>query len=188
MLRWHSTRPEYVTSCMHDLVSKQVGRRHSATAVHAWDGELTYQQLEDLSSSLAHYLASLGAGPEVLVPVLFEKSVWVPVVLLGVWKSGAAIVPLEPSSPVSRLRDILVEAKATILVTSPMHREKLPHSVDNLVVVDEGFVKSLPEHSDAPVSSVVPQSTAFVSFTSGSTGRPKVRTGRPYIASYIHRR
>jgi non-ribosomal peptide synthetase component F len=174
ILEWHRTRPEFVDSCMHELVSKQLSRRHHETAVSAWDGELTYQQLEDLSSSLAHYLVSLGAGPEVLVPVLFQKSMWVPVVLLGVWKAGAAIVPLDPSSPISRLRDIFVEAKATILVASPTQAEKLSHSVDNVVFVNEELVQSLPKHSDAPVSSVTPQNTAFVSFTSGSTGRPKV--------------
>ncbi|KAJ5794579.1 nonribosomal peptide synthase [Penicillium paradoxum] len=170
---WHQTRPELVNSCMHEFVCEKFNQRYRETAVSAWDGELTYQQLGDLSSSLAHHLVSLGAGPEVLIPVLLEKSVWVPVVLLGIWKAGAAIVPLDPSSPITRLRDIFMEAKATILVASPTQAERMSQSVDNFVVVDEQLFQMLPKYSEAPVSSVTPQNTAYVSFTSGSTGRPK---------------
>ena len=173
---WNSVRPEFVDSCIHHLIAEQVGNRPNQQAVSAWDGDLTYRELDELSSNLAHHLLTLGAGPEVFIPVLFEKSMWVPVAWLAVLKSGSAIVPLDPGHPLTRLKDILTEVKATILLCSTMHVDKLADSIQTTFIVNQESVGKLPVHVSTPVSSVKPENAAYAIFTSGSTGRPKVRT------------
>jgi non-ribosomal peptide synthetase component F len=74
--RWndeHSVQP--VARCIHDVIADQVLSRPDAEAVHAWDGAFTYRELDGVAESLATALVGFGVGPEVLVPLCFEKSV-----------------------------------------------------------------------------------------------------------------
>ncbi|PKK50430.1 hypothetical protein CI102_7607, partial [Trichoderma harzianum] len=59
-----------------------------AISVQAWDGQLTYSELNHLSSILACRLVELGVGPNKLIPLCFEKSMWTMIALLGVLKAG----------------------------------------------------------------------------------------------------
>jgi non-ribosomal peptide synthetase component F len=78
-----------------------------ATGIDAWDGQLTYSDLDRHSTALACLLVNIGIAPEVLVPLCFAKSKWVVVAMLAVAKSGGAFVPMEPSQLVNRLKSIL---------------------------------------------------------------------------------
>lgn len=60
--------------CVSALFEEQVRQQGQATAVCSWDGELTYEALNVLASRLACHLVEYGVGPEVLVPLSFEKS------------------------------------------------------------------------------------------------------------------
>ena len=74
IFNWNHEMPTKVHSCIHHSIEKRMYMQPDAIAVHAWDGELTYHQLNDMSSKLAQYLTSLGVGPETFVPLCFEKS------------------------------------------------------------------------------------------------------------------
>lgn len=91
---------------MHDLIMDRTRKQWKVPVIDAWDGYCTYNELDGLSTRLAHRLGLLGVGPEILVPLLFEKSRWTPVAILGVIKAGGAFVLLEPDHPLARLQDM----------------------------------------------------------------------------------
>lgn len=64
-----------VERCVHDVIADRVLEHPDAEAVCAWDGSLSYRELDSVAGTLASWLAMLGVGPEVLVPLCFEKSV-----------------------------------------------------------------------------------------------------------------
>ncbi|KAL2132750.1 hypothetical protein VTI74DRAFT_3405 [Chaetomium olivicolor] len=84
-----------------------------ATSVHAWDGKLSYGELLEPSNKLAYHLVRVyGVGPEVVVPVCFEKSLWNPVAMLAVILAGGVVVMLDYSQPAERLRSIVEQVDA----------------------------------------------------------------------------
>ncbi|KAK5637363.1 hypothetical protein RRF57_013075 [Xylaria bambusicola] len=87
--------PASIQECIHALFEARAAENPDAPAVDAWDGRLTYSELEQLSARLACDLSRSGVGPEIVVPLLFEKSMWTLVAMLGVLKAGGAFVPLD---------------------------------------------------------------------------------------------
>ena len=79
--------------------------------------QLTYRELNRRANQLAHYLRSLGVGPEVLVGICVERSVEMVVGLLGILKAGGAYVPLDPEYPRERLSFMLDDARVSVLLT-----------------------------------------------------------------------
>jgi amino acid adenylation domain-containing protein/non-ribosomal peptide synthase protein (TIGR01720 family) len=174
VLKWNEEAPEKTNACVHEAIEKQASDRPEAQAVCAWDKDFTYLELNRLSNQLAHHLKSLGIGPEVMVPLCFEKSAWAIVAMLGVLKAGGACVSLDPLHPVSRLEGIIRDVDATIvLVTSKTAGIFVP-LVQNVLTIDQIFLNALPPlGSSAPCTAVKPVDPAFVVYTSGSTGKPK---------------
>lgn len=172
--KWNDIQPGMIEARVHDLFERQVSLRTDEAAVCAWDAEFTYGQLNRLSNRLAAYLVTLGVGSEVMVPLCFEKSAWTIVAMIAVLKAGGACVALDPSHPISRLETIIDDVDAHVLLSSSTHARKFDNMVDRVLVVDEGFVKGLPEIlTYKPETPSLPSSAAFVIYTSGSTGKPK---------------
>nr|POF01389.1 nonribosomal peptide synthetase vlms [Quercus suber] len=170
---WNRDAPAAVEQCVHDLVTAQVHAFPGAPAVCAWDGELTYSELDTLSTRLAHRLIELGVLPETIVPLCFEKSVWTTVAVLGVLKAGGAFLLLDPSLPTERLRMLCRKVGATVALTSGQCRTVVEDFVSSCVALDKHSVLQLPPNPPALDVAITPQHTAYVIFTSGSTGEPK---------------
>ncbi|OAA72235.1 Amino acid adenylation [Cordyceps fumosorosea ARSEF 2679] len=177
---WNATVPESVDRCVHDLIAEVTSRQPSAEAICAWDGTMTYQQLDSHSTRLAHHLVRLGVQPGAIVLLCFEKSLWTPVAMLAVMKAGAASVAVDLVQPEDRLRAI-VQQVAPVLVISSVKQEpvaaklltSMPASA-SVVVIDDGRLDQLPPlQGDDVLPTVDPSSLLYVVFTSGSTGRPK---------------
>ncbi|TVY81872.1 Nonribosomal peptide synthetase easA, partial [Lachnellula suecica] len=118
--KWNSEEPVEQNLLVHNEILKQVLAQPDAEAIYAWDGCLTYQELDSLSTYLAEYLISRGlAGPDVLIPILLEKSSWVPVCMLSVLKAGSGFVPLDASHPPARLQEIIGQANPSVMLVSP---------------------------------------------------------------------
>ncbi|PYI08337.1 peptide synthetase [Aspergillus sclerotiicarbonarius CBS 121057] len=145
-----------------------------APAVCAWDGEWTYGQLDEVSNRLAHYLRTLGVGPEAVVPHCFPKSGWTIVTCLAILKAGGAFVGLDPTHPRKRLEGLVQEAGAKVVCVAPQNRH-LFEGCDKLsiVAITPEFVAELPWKSGPACGSIQPNHAACVVFTSGTTGRPK---------------
>ena len=159
-------------TCNHYMISGKVKEIPQSEAVCAWDGSLTYSQLDQHSTILAAHLISAGVKFGDHIPFAFEKSMWAVVSTLAILKAGGALVPLDPSHPNVRLEEILRSTNAKIVVTS----KSLCHLFDKL---DESLVVAFADTSasvheqQTVLRDVRPSDPVVVLFTSGSTGQPK---------------
>ena len=187
MLTWNPKEP-FATrqeTCMHNLVKGRVREIPSSQAVCAWDGSLTYSQLDTLSTIAARRLTCLGIGPGAYVPFAFEKSKWAVVASLGILKAGGAFVPLNPRDPHARLIEILRNVNADVVVTMEAFVATFEGLVKHIEVISTDTMHQRPiterssEYirlnglSSSHIKSVSPKDPIFVLFTSGSTGKPK---------------
>ena len=175
VLSWNRNLPHTVNTCVHELIGRQTSLRPISTpAVCAWDASFTYKELDNLATRLAVSLKELGVGSEVYVPLLFEKSAWAIVAMIGVMKAGGAFVPLDPSHPATRLKNLVSNVGAKLVLCSPLHQKKASGVAETAFVVSSEAVASLPNRStDLPSVVVTPENTAYIIFTSGTTGQPK---------------
>lgn len=88
--KWNEHPLEYIHRTIYEAIADNVQRVPNKEAVCSWDGSLTYEQLNHYASKLASYLISVGVGPEVIVPLCFEKSKWNVVAMVGVLIAGGA--------------------------------------------------------------------------------------------------
>ncbi len=155
------------------IIATQAAANPYAVAV-AMDGRaLTYQDLDQRANQIAHHLRTLGAGPEVVVGCCMERSPEMIVGLLGILKSGAAYLPLDPTYPPERLAFMVEDSESPVLLAHQPTRGRLPLQKTQVVSVDED-AEILGRHSSrTPDWKITGGDTAYVIYTSGSTGRPK---------------
>ncbi|GAP83931.2 putative nonribosomal peptide synthase [Rosellinia necatrix] len=175
---WNGALPSPVTACAHDLIREQSELRPNAPAVCAWDGSFTFAEIEKMSSSLAAYLMEQGVGPEVFIPLCFEKSRWTTVSILGVIKAGGAFILLDPSHPAQRLRSIYNDSKAPFVIASESNRLLASEFATRSVIIGSDWKpwESPTTLLSVPNPLVSPENSMYAVFTSGSTGTPKGAT------------
>jgi amino acid adenylation domain-containing protein len=157
-----------------DLIADQVVRRPDVEAVSFEDAGLTYRELDIQSTRLARYLQSLGVGPESLVCLFLERSLEMVVGVLAVLKAGGAYVPLDPAFPVERLRYMVEDSRAKVLVTQRSLSEELFSGLDLVrVYLDNDKDQIDQQNGELLRCPAKPSNRAYVIYTSGSTGRPK---------------
>jgi natural product biosynthesis luciferase-like monooxygenase protein len=158
--------------CIHDLIEQQAQRTPKRAAVVFEDQEISYAELMRRSGLLAARLTAQGAGPGSLVGVHVERSLDLVVAVLGVLRSGAAYVPLDPAFPKDRLTYMIEDARLQLIISQRDLRAQLQLPAGAKVVEVDA-----PQPADAAASSPArraqPQDLAYVIYTSGSTGRPK---------------
>ncbi|NJL38964.1 MAG: amino acid adenylation domain-containing protein [Leptolyngbyaceae cyanobacterium SM1_4_3] len=169
----NQTHREYPNhSCIHHLFEAQVQRSADAVAVTFNNQQLTYQQLNQQANQLAHHLQQLGVRPDTRVGICLERSLDLPIALLGVLKAGGAYVPLDPTYPPQRLTFIAEDAQISVLLTQTSLLPLL--SLPELTVCLDRDPEVIATHSTAnPNCLVQPEHLAYVIYTSGSTGQPK---------------
>lgn len=172
--RWNSEKCQEPTfSCIHRIIQQRSCETPAATAIHSWDGTLSYSALDQMSTRLASYLATLGLRRDEIVPVCFDKSAWAVIATLGALKAGAAFTLLDPSHPVERLSTIIRETNARITLVSASRKDLFRGKVERTIVINEATMQDLPVHEGHPDAGTNPVNLACVVFTSGSTGKPK---------------
>lgn len=172
--QWNNIPPQKVERCVHEMIEEQVRIRPAmAQAVEAWDAKFTYRELDSHANRLANVLISHGVGPEVIVPLCFEKSAWAIVAQIAVLKAGSAFVSLDPSHPEDRLRSLIEDVNGHFVLSSAQQYDKISKIVPNTIMVNDSALSQLPKTNQPLQTSVSPKNTAYVIFTSGSTGKPK---------------
>ncbi|OAL51558.1 acetyl-CoA synthetase-like protein [Pyrenochaeta sp. DS3sAY3a] len=155
-----------------DIMDRFVARP-TAPAVDAWDtGVVTYRELDDRATALASRLISLGVKPGQYVPLCFDKSGWTIIAILAVLKAGAAFVPLDFEAPILRLRELVGDLQAALLLCSPQYEALCQSIPSRTLVVNEDTTRKDVERMQS-LPKVHGSSPAYVFYTSGSTGRPK---------------
>jgi len=171
---WNQTQVAYPDdACVHQLFERQAELTPSNIAVVFGGQQLTYAQLNARANQLAHRLAALGVGPEVLVAICMERSLEMVIGLLGILKAGAAYVPLDPAYPKDRLSFMLKDTRAPVLLTEERLVDGLPEHDARVVCVDSGWDAVAHESEANLVCKATPENLAYVIYTSGSTGKPK---------------
>jgi amino acid adenylation domain-containing protein len=126
---------------------------------------LSYRELNEKANQVAHALIRRGIGPETLVGVCLRRSPELIVALLGVWKAGAAYVPLDPDYPPERLAFMAGDSGMRVLITDEL---RFPVEIEFFAPSD-----TTTEGAGNPGVAVKPENLAYVMYTSGSTGKPK---------------
>ncbi len=181
---------------LHGLFEAQAERAPQAVAVAGWGeaGEgVTYGELERWASRLADRLRALGAGPEAPIAVCVERSPAAVAALLAALKSGGAYLPLDPEYPEERLRRVLADAGAGIVLASRAQAGRAALAGLRVVPVerherdarDEPGERSPARPAAAPRPVTPPESLAYILYTSGSTGAPRA-AGVPHAAAAEH--
>ncbi|KAL4815803.1 hypothetical protein BDW67DRAFT_185522 [Aspergillus spinulosporus] len=176
--QWNSSIPPKVDRCIHELVQDQIAAQPAALAISAWDGEMTYDELDLASHQLAQHLVDSGVGPEVMVGLCMDKSKLAVVAMLAVLRAGGAVVPLGVQHPLAYIEGILKDTAAPIVLVDRGHEQRLAalSSHTQLLPVDRFFdtaVLTMAKTSTEPLTAVQPENVAWVIYTSGSTGTPK---------------
>lgn len=173
--RWNCSTPHAVNECIHDIFRQKALAQPCSQAVCTSHDSLTYQELNDYASRLAAHLITLGVSSEHLVPICLDKSVWTIVAILGILLAGGAFVPLDPSHPISRHKEILEETEANLMLCSPEYSTRFAGTMATRVSIDKSVICSLPPVHRPGQSSYRASSNnaAYLIFTSGSTGRAK---------------
>ncbi len=172
---WNDTAKVFdgAESCLHDLIADQAARTPDAPAVVFGGQEVTYAELDRRANRLAHWLRGRGAGPERTVAVCAERSVELVVALLGVLKSGAAYVPVDPDHPARRRAFMLDDAAPMLVLTQEHLRAGLPPTEAEVCALDADWAR-IAEGPEGPVAhGAGPDTLAYMIYTSGSTGEPK---------------
>ncbi|MGM1064983.1 amino acid adenylation domain-containing protein, partial [Saccharothrix sp. Mg75] len=140
------------------------------TAVSGVGGPLTYDELAARSEQVAGLLRAHGAGPGSAVALCLPRTPDLVAAVLGVWKAGAAYVPLDPGWPADRLALMLADSGASVLLTD---RAFAGWDGAVLGLADADAFPAAPTGTPAPASPATGEDLAYVIYTSGSTGTPK---------------
>ncbi len=174
LVEWNNTQTNYPESaCIHQLFEVQAEQTPDAVALIFGEQKLTYQQLNCGANQLAHYLQTLGAGPEVLVGVCFDRSIDAIVSLLAVLKAGSAYLPLDPAYPKERLDFMLSDAQISVLLTQNHLVERLPDCGAKVICLEAAREEIDAQSEKNPANLANADNLAYVMYTSGSTGKPK---------------
>jgi amino acid adenylation domain-containing protein len=180
--------PRNVISIFADIAA-----RFAAKPAVEWRNQrVTYRELDDRSNRIAHWLISGGAAVEDPVVIALANSFDTIPAVLGVWKAGCAIVPVDLNNPGKRTeamirainpRWMITDTSAAPTITSA---SEVPKGKVFQVDRQEGL-RDLPDPDRiaARIAQVTPDSLAYLYFTSGSTGTPKAIAGRPKSVAHF---
>ncbi|RSM50664.1 non-ribosomal peptide synthetase [Amycolatopsis balhimycina DSM 5908] len=168
--RWNSTGEAAAETSVLELFRRQAGASPDAVAVVAGERTLSYADLDRESDRLAGHLAGIGVGRGDRVGVVMTRGADLFVALLGVWKAGAAQVPVNVDYPAERIERMLADVGASVAVCVEATRKAVPDGVEP-VVVDLPVIGGV--RPEAPPVTVGAHDVAYVMYTSGSTGVPK---------------
>lgn len=159
---------------LHDLLRTSVQRNGDWPALATPEGGLSYRELERLSGDFARRLRAAGLNPGDRVALIGERCIGLIAALLGISKAGCVFVPIDPSYPPARIRQMLQDAEVALVVGdrpaswNETHWMRLPVLEDLSGTSEQEELKHPHGEFDKDFAA-----TACIIFTSGSTGRPK---------------
>ncbi|GAA3168957.1 MULTISPECIES: amino acid adenylation domain-containing protein [Streptomyces] len=179
LVDWNDTARTVPERSVPELFEEFARDTPDALAVRDGSEVLTYAELNARANRFARHLAGRGVGPEQLVAVALPRTPELVAVLLGVLKSGAGYLPLDPEQPPERLARTLVAAAPALAVTTTALADRLPAALPRLLLDEPDTAAAVARDRAGDLSrsertaEPAPATTAYVIYTSGSTGEPK---------------
>jgi amino acid adenylation domain-containing protein len=155
--------------CLHRLIEAQVAKTPQAVALRSDQEQITFAEMNRRAEAVSGALRRMGVGPDVVVPLLLDRSVEMVVAILGVMKAGGAYLPLGTDYPPERLRYVIEDSSAKVVLTTRPYTNRL-EGVAGVLEMEHAQLGPPSSESATPET---PEQLAYVIYTSGSTGRPK---------------
>jgi amino acid adenylation domain-containing protein len=155
-----------------DLLNRQAQLTPGAIAVIGEDAQLTYKELSDRSSQLAHYIQKTGIEDKSIIAICMEPGINMIVGILGIIKAGFAYLPVDPAYPADRIHYMLEDANVQHIISNSGIQSfaSLPGKYTMLFIDQDAWTK---EPVKPPAITITQDHLLYVIYTSGSTGRPK---------------
>lgn len=188
LYQWNDTNTSFDSNiCIHQLFEKQVEKTPDAIAISFGQNKLSYSNLNRLSNKIAHYLLDNNITPDNLVGVLVDRSVDMIAVMMGVLKSGAAYLPLDPAYPKDRIEYMLTDGEVSAVITQHDY-EFFTDNLESPVLLIDQQIDQIDKYPDTnPQTNVNSSNLAYTIYTSGSTGRPKgVMVEHRNVVNFFH--
>ncbi|MEH2366281.1 amino acid adenylation domain-containing protein, partial [Nostoc sp.] len=191
---WNQTNTDYPKNqTLVTLFEQQVAQTPNNIAVVFEDQRLSYQELNQKANQLAYSLLELRTEQQLpdnqLIAICVERSLEMVIGLFGILKAGEAYVPIDPNYPQERIRFMLEDCGAKVLLTHSQLKDQLPlaeleRQYQVLCLDEDKFAK---QSTNNPSCQSQPNDLAYVIYTSGSTGRPKgVQLLHRGLSNYLH--
>lgn len=169
---FNNTKLEYPENkTLAQLIEEQALNTPDKIAITFEDKSLTFKELNDKSNMLAHFLRLKGLNRNEIVGIMTERSLELIVAILGVLKSGACYIPIDPTFPKSRINYMLTNSNAKLLLITSNTKDKL--DFENKICIDLDKLSYL-SNDTSPLENInMPNDNSYIIYTSGSTGTPK---------------
>ncbi len=170
--RWNRTASDYPRDQgLHELFEAQAAATPERVAVQFHDTELSYAELDARANRLAHTLIDAGVGRGDRVGIYLERDASLLVSTLGILKSGAAYVPLDPAFPEDRIAFMMSDAELAAVIVDTRQTARLPDTAIPRIDLDSSAIDNRPV--TRPAVAIAATDLAYMIYTSGSTGLPK---------------
>ena len=172
---WNDTATPVPALTVLDQFVAQAARTPGAPALVYEGAEVSFAELDTRANRLARYLHSAGVEPESVVGLCLPRGIETVAAIVGVWKAGAAYLPVDAGYPAERIRYMLADARAAVLIATVEILDNLPTGRIRTVAVDDPMVVAAlaAQPDDGPAVELMRDHLAYVIYTSGSTGWPK---------------
>lgn len=171
LFEFNDTEVEYQRNkTLHELFEEQAEKTPDSIAVKSGNLVLTYRELNEKAGKLAGYLEDKGIKSEALIGIMVDRSLDMIIGIMGVLKSGAAYIPIDPEYPKDRIEYMLEDSGARIVLTNKNLGDKLGVNIEKLKIDEEWIYET--ENRNLTCKSHA-NSLAYIIYTSGSTGKPK---------------
>ncbi len=173
LFEFNSTEHEYPSEkTIHELFEEQVDKTPNYVALAFDDEKISYKYLNERSNQLSNYLINLGLKESEIVGILVSNPVVQAVSIMGILKSGATYLPIDPDYPTERIEYIITNSKLKYLITTSNIKHSYTNSISLInIVSDIEKINDLPVINQA--GTVKSDNSAYIVYTSGTTGNPK---------------
>ncbi|MFD1676437.1 amino acid adenylation domain-containing protein [Alicyclobacillus fodiniaquatilis] len=172
LLEWNQTERDVPRDrTVHELFESQASKSPDRLAVVYGEHRLTYQQLDEQSNQLARVLRDQGCASNQIVALIAEPSVELIIAILAVLKAGGAYLPIDPEMPNERIRYILHDSGARLLLHTGQNLRELTSFTGDILDICDTRLAQVSSASLEPLSKST--DLVYVIYTSGSTGLPK---------------
>ncbi len=167
---FNDTKVDYPTDqTLHEIFTKQVEENQDKIAVVDGKRQLTYRELNERANQLAYILREKEVNPDTIVGIMTERSLEMLIGIMAILKAGGAYLPIDPDYPEERIKYILQDSQAKLLLTQK-HLMGNDFEIETININD----KSVNQKDIGNLECVnTSENLAYVIYTSGSTGKPK---------------